>query len=230
MTLFFPLFLEKASIIGKRANGLRYLPVGGTWTLLIIRLLFKTQKTQFSGQIGRRSSPMRLSSNAGAWAPVLPPVECTLCWATLDFVCHQIHCTCPIRKRPACFVTTATSKTETARLPPTSANPNQGDPRAGSITISGHEEIENRLIDCKPKNKKENQYSQWQKWSLWQETERFRDDKDWDEAYFEKDHIQCYVHPLLFCSPCIQKPTKGIMSLHKSWKCRHFNAPLSSCH
>ena len=100
------------------------------------------------------------------------------------------------------------------------------DPRAGSITILGHEEIESRLIDCKPENKKGNQYSQWQEWSLWQETERFRNDKDWDEAYFEKDHIQSYVHPLLFYSPCIQKPTKGIMSLHKFRKCRYINAPI----
>jgi hypothetical protein len=34
------------------------------------------------------------------------------------------------------------------------------DSRTGSITISGHEEIENRLIDCKPENKKEYQYTQ----------------------------------------------------------------------
>jgi hypothetical protein len=32
----------------------------------------------------------------------------------------------------------------------------------GSITISGKDEIENRLIDCKPEKKKDSQYAQGQ--------------------------------------------------------------------
>lgn len=58
-------------------------------------------------------------------------------------------------------------------------------PALDSISISGHEEIERRLIDGKPENENDHQHSQWKERSLRQESGRFEDDKDWDEAYIE---------------------------------------------